>query len=305
MAHVSQSLDVLLDYLRTQQTLGVSHVYLDEPTRVTMRKLFRLGLEKGDAPVPASPVAVAAPAPVASTAADIADLEISDEPAPPEPVVVKELELVSDGSAAQQIEALKAQAECWEPAKTLRSLRETMVFSVGNPDADLMLVGEAPGYHEEHQRQPFVGPAGQKLDGILKAMGVSREDVYISNIVKFRPSAPGQTTNNRKPNGQEVAACLPFMRAEVGIVKPRCIVALGASAAEGLLGLAGVVGRMRGKWYSFEGVPVRVTYHPAYLLHGAAGLKDKRMIWEDMLSVMEKLKLPISDKQQNFFLPKP
>ena len=167
-----------------------------------------------------------------------------------------------------------------------------------------MLVGEAPGYQEEREREPFVGPAGQKLNDILKAMGLSREEVYISNIVKFRPATPKQTTNNRKPTAEEMASCLSFIRAEVEIVKPRCIVALGGSAGEGLLGLSGSVTAMRGKWHDFGGIPVRVTYHPSYLLRSNS-IRDKRAVWEDMLEAMEKLGMPISDKQRGYFATKP
>jgi DNA polymerase len=207
-------------------------------------------------------------------------------------------------TAAARIASLVAQAADWPPARALGTLRDTMVFSTGDPAAGLMLVGEAPGYHEERRREPFVGPAGEQLDKILKAMDLARAQVYISNIVKFRPAMPNQTTNNRKPTAEEMAACLPFVRAEVAVVQPRCIVALGATAAEGLLGLTGAVARMRGRWHEFEGIPVRVTYHPAYLLHAGAGTADKRKIWEDMLEVMARLELPVSAKQRGYFLPK-
>lgn len=223
----------------------------------------------------------------------------------PAPVAAPLVEAPADGSAAQRIAALAKQAENWEPAKRLGTLRGTMVFSTGNPEAELMLVGEAPGYQEEQQREPFVGAAGQKLNEILKAMGLSREAAYISNIVKFRPGMQGQTTNNRKPTLEEMASCISFVRAEVEIVKPRCIVALGGTAAEGLLGLTGSVGAMRGTWHEFSGIPVRVTYHPAYLLHNNSGAQDKRRVWEDMLEVMAKLGLPISEKQRSYFLPRP
>jgi uracil-DNA glycosylase family 4 len=139
---------------------------------------------------------------------------------------------------------------------------------------------------------------------ILKAMGLAREEVYISNIVKFRPATPRQTTNNRKPSPKEMASCLPFIRAEVEIVKPGCIIALGGTAAEGLLGINGSVGSMRGSWHEFGGIPVRVTYHPSYLLRSQSDLSTKRQVWEDMLAVMERLGMPISDKQRGFFLPK-
>jgi DNA polymerase len=268
--------DVLLDHLRAELARGVDHVFLDEDAREALRDLHRrtVAAKKGGGGPVAKPAAV--PAQVTAEGA----------------------------TAAEQIASLRARAENWPPARALGSLRETMVFSTGDPEADLMLVGEAPGHHEERQQEPFVGPAGQKLNDILKAMGLDRGQVYISNIVKFRPAMPNQTTNNRKPTLDEMAACLPFVREEVKVVRPKCLVALGGTAAEGLLGLSGAVGAMRGKWHDFDGIPVRVTYHPAYLLHGKAALGDKRKIWEDMLDVMQMLGLPISDKQRRFFLPK-
>lgn len=226
-------------------------------------------------------------------------------PPEPEPAAVATTLTLGGTTRTEQLDSLRRQAENWVPAKKLGSLRETMVFATGNPEARVMLVGEAPGYQEEREREPFVGPAGQKLNDILKAMGLSRGEVYISNIVKFRPATPNQTTNNRKPTPEEMEACMPFVREEIRIVKPECIIALGGTAAEGLLGLAGTVTSMRGPWHDFEGTPVRVTYHPSYLLQSGGSTNVKRQVWEDMLAVMEKLGLPISDKQRGFFLPKP
>lgn len=179
-----------------------------------------------------------------------------------------------------------------------------MVFAIGDPDADIMLVGEAPGYNEEKEGEPFVGPAGQKLNDILKAMSVKREDVYISNLVKFRPAMPKQTTNNRRPSPEEMAACLPLVMAEISVVQPKIIITLGGTAAEGLLGLEGTVGSMRGKWHELSGIPTRVTYHPSYLLQSGSN-EVKRSLWEDMLAAMEKLGMPVSEKQKAYFLPKP
>lgn len=269
-------------------------VHLDDEAKELLRELHRRGKTA------ARPVAQA------PAAARVAEETPRPEPSAPAaaPAPAPTVSAPAEGSAAQRIAALARQAENWEPARRLGSLRGTMVFSTGNPEADLMFVGEAPGYQEELQREPFVGAAGQKLNDILKAMGLARESVYISNIVKFRPAMPGQTTNNRKPTIEEMASCISFVRAEVEIVKPRCIVALGGTAAEGLLGLTGSVAAMRGKWYEFGGIPVRVTYHPAYLLHNNSGAQDKRRVWEDMLEVMEKLALPISDKQRSYFLPR-
>ncbi len=227
-------------------------------------------------------------------------------PAPePEPQAVAAVLEVSGSTRAGQLDSLRRQAETWAPAKNLGSLRETMVFASGNPEARLMLVGEAPGYHEEREGTPFAGDAGLKLDGILKAMGITREEVYISYIVKFRPATPRQATNNRKSTPEEMAACLPFIRAEIGIVKPACIIAFGETAAAGLLGLDDAVAMMREAWHAFEGTPVRVTFHPSTLLQTTAVSSTKRQLWEDMLAVMEKLEMPISDKQRGFFLTKP
>lgn len=233
-----------------------------------------------------------------------------DPPAAPLPSARKisgpaPLPHIPDGDKATRLAALRERAETWPPAIALGSLRTIMVFASGDPDAELMLVGEAPGHHEEKQREPFVGPAGQKLNDILRAMGLSREAVYISNLVKFRPSLPRQTTNNRKPTKEEMAACRELVLAEISIVRPKLVIALGATAAEGLLGLDGTVASMRGSWHEVNGFPARVTYHPSYLLQSGGSTTAKRALWEDMLVAMERLGLPISEKQQSYFLPKP
>ena len=178
-----------------------------------------------------------------------------------------------------------------------------MVFSTGNPQADIMLVGEAPGYDEERLQEPFVGKAGQRLNDILRAMGIERKETYISNIVKFRPAMPNQTTNNRKPSPEEMASCMPFIEQEVKIVQPKVIIALGGTAAQALLNCELAVSRMRGQFHTYQNIPLRVTYHPSYILHNGQ-TSEKRKLWEDMLEVMKFLNIPISEKQQSFFLPK-
>lgn len=285
---VPNPVDSVIDYLKTANERGQTHVYLDDQARHGLRELYK---RSRNAPAPAP-----SPAPVSPPL-------VTEPVAAPEPAV--SAPLTAEGTnKAEQIAALKAKAETWEPARELGTLRETMVFSVGNPDAQVMLVGEAPGYEEEKQREPFVGPAGRKLNDILKAMGLAREEVYISNIVKFRPATARQTTNNRKPSPEEMASCIAFVQKEIEIVSPKCIIALGGTAAEGLLGLSGSVGSMREKWHDISGTPVRVTYHPSYLLQSGSNNEIKRKLWEDMLAVMEQLGLPISEKQRGFFLPK-
>ena len=205
-------------------------------------------------------------------------------------------------SVEEKLAYLRARAENWAAAKRLGSLRDTMVFAVGDPHAQLVLVGEAPGFDEERLREPFVGKAGQKLNDILRAMRLRREEVYITNICKFRPSmGEGQGKANRPPTDEEIDSCLPLTLAELRAIQPRCIVCLGSTAAKGLLRSASSVGALRGKWWECQGVPVRVTYHPSYLLRNEA-LSARRAVWEDMLAVMERLGMPISEKQRGYFL---
>lgn len=203
----------------------------------------------------------------------------------------------------EKLAYLQQRAQNWKPARALGSLRDTMVFAVGNPHARLMLVGEAPGYDEERLQEPFVGRAGQKLNQILAAAGLPRESVYISNICKFRPSmGPDQGMANRAPSDAEIAACLPIILAEVRAIHPECIICLGGTSAKGLLGSGASVASLRGKWFECQGIPVRVTYHPSYLLRNDT-LQAKRAVWEDFLAVMEHLHLNITPRQRGFFLP--
>lgn len=178
--------------------------------------------------------------------------------------------------------------------------RTQVVFGVGNPNAELMFVGEAPGADEDAQGEPFVGRAGQLLTRIIQAMGFQRADVYIGNVLKCRPDMPPGSTGNRKPRSEEMATCLPWLEKQIELIKPRVMVALGATALEGLLGATGPVGKMRGRWLDFRGIPVMATYHPAYLLRNQSNT-EKRKVWEDMLQVLERLEKPISEKQRRFF----
>jgi DNA polymerase len=179
--------------------------------------------------------------------------------------------------------------------------RKNVVFGVGTPEAELVFVGEAPGMEEDEQGEPFVGPAGQLLTKIIQAMGFSRDQVYIANILKCRPDTPGQTSGNRKPTPTEMATCFPYLREQLQLIQPKVIVALGATAVEGLLGKVGVgITRLRGQWQEWEGIPVMPTYHPAYLLRNQSPA-EKRKVWEDMLKVLERLGRPITERQRNYF----
>lgn len=185
-----------------------------------------------------------------------------------------------------------------------------VVFGVGNIDADIFFCGEAPGGDEEIQGEPFVGRAGQLLTKMIGAMGLKRQKVYIGNILNWRPEMEGRKnktsirqTGNRAPTEEEMSFCLPYLRAQLEVVQPKVIVALGSTAASGLLGFGSFksLGSIRGRWHAFNGVPLMVTYHPSYLLRNASN-RQKRVVWEDLLQVMEKVNLPISDKQRGYFL---
>jgi uracil-DNA glycosylase family 4 len=179
--------------------------------------------------------------------------------------------------------------------------RKSVVFGVGNLDAQLMFVGEAPGADEDVQGEPFVGAAGQLLTKIIQATGLSRSDVYIANILKCRPDTPGQSSGNRKPTSEEMATCIPYLHEQIDLIRPKVLVALGATAVEGLLGKTVGITKLRGNWQTYRDTPLMPTFHPSYLLRNQA-MTEKRKVWEDVLAVMEKLGMSISEKQRNFFL---
>ena len=210
---------------------------------------------------------------------------------------------IPPGSKAARLEQLRQQILPCAKCPHLADSRSHIVFGVGNPEAELMFVGEAPGADEDLQGEPFVGKAGQLLTKIIEAMGFTRDDVYIANVLKCRPDMPPEESGNRKPSPEEMATCLPHLMEQIAIIEPKCIVGLGATAMEGLLGQPVVMRDVRGRWHSFKGIPLMATYHPAYLLRNQS-LSEKRKVWEDMLLVMEKLGCPISAKQRGYFLPK-
>jgi uracil-DNA glycosylase family 4 len=162
--------------------------------------------------------------------------------------------------------------------------RRQIVFGVGNPRAELMFIGEAPGADEDEQGEPFVGRAGQLLNNMIKAMGLRREDVYIANIIKCRP--PG----NRTPERDECDTCSPFLMRQIDVIKPKVIVALGAVAAKTLLAIHAPMSELRGRWYDFRGTRLAVTYHPAFLLRDP---RQKKEAWKDLQMVMQELGLEV------------
>ena len=180
----------------------------------------------------------------------------------------------SKNQKADKLAAIQERVSVCTKCPHLASSRTQTVFGVGNPDADIMFVGEAPGADEDAQGEPFVGQAGKLLDNMLRSLSLARgTNVYIANVIKCRP--PG----NRNPEPDEVARCEPYLQRQVALVKPKLIVALGRFAAQSLLKTEASISSLRGRVHEYQGVPVIVTYHPAYLLRS---LHDKAKAWQDL-----------------------
>jgi uracil-DNA glycosylase family 4 len=183
----------------------------------------------------------------------------------------------------------------------LVAFRHSVVFGVGDPNAELMFVGEAPGADEDLQGEPFVGRAGDLLTKIIQTMGYQRSEVFIANVLKCRPDIPPGQPGNRQPTPLEMETCLPYLREQIELIQPKIMVALGGTAMRGLFGKDEPMHQMRGRWHLFGSIPVMATFHPSYLLRNQA-LSVKRKVWEDMLQVLERLDHPISERQKNYFL---
>ena len=210
------------------------------------------------------------------------------------------------GSKSEMLAALRGPVLACTKCPHLVKSRTQVVFGVGNPEAELMFVGEAPGADEDLVGEPFVGKAGQLLTRIIGVMGFARSDVYIANILKCRPDTPPGESGNRKPTHAEMDVCKPYLLRQIEIIQPKILVALGATAVEGLLGVekAGIT-KLRGTWKEFHGIPLMPTFHPSFLLRPTSEQNaNKRLVWEDMLAVLERLGHEITAKQRGYFLTK-
>lgn len=212
-----------------------------------------------------------APRPMAREAGSPVQVPAGEEPGAEPPSVIQ---------GGTDLASLAAVAETCTRCRLAQG-RQRVVFGAGNPNAELMLIGEGPGAEEDRQGLPFVGAAGELLTKIIQAIAMRREDVYIANVVKCRP--PG----NRDPQPDEVAACRGYLERQIDLIKPRVIVILGKVAAQTLLGTDSPIGRLRGQWFQVRDIPAMVTYHPAALLRNQA---FKRPTWEDMQLVRDRLR---------------
>jgi len=286
-----QLLDATIQHLESLQASGVRHVAVSPETLRALSQPATRVVQTPTAPIPSPVPKAALPKPGEPALPLALPTEVSAADSRP---------VMNPEAKAAAFAELRACALTCVKCPNLASSRKHVVFGVGSINAELMFVGEAPGADEDEQAEPFVGKAGQLLTRIIETMGLQRGDVYIGNILKCRPDTPDQSAGNRKPTPAEMQTCIPYLHEQIDLIRPRVLVALGGTAMEGLLNKTGIT-KLRGHWHTYRGIPLMPTYHPAYLLRNQA-LAEKRRVWEDMLQVMEKLGMPISDKQRKFFL---
>jgi len=298
----------LNDELRRLKAGGQRTVSVTAETLALLQSAVATTAGSPEAAVPARPSETPAPfvtaAPVASVVRRLAAAPVVEiAPIPVSPPVVD----LPAGDKAARWAALRNLVVNHPVCRAHVRPGKKVVLGTGDLDAKIFFCGEAPGADEEIQGEPFVGAAGQLLTKMIQGMGLKREQVYIGNIMNWRPEMPvgpgGVQIGNRPPTPEEMRFCLPFLQAQLEIVQPQLIVALGATAAGGLLGPGTfkTLGEIKGRWHEFGGRPVMVTYHPSYILRNNSN-RSKRAIWEDLLQVMERAGLPVSDKQRHFFL---
>ena len=323
-------LEALLENLRVLKNEGVRDVFVSEEALAALRERVAAACaekERGAAtPVPAR--AASAPkatvpareekaVPAAGAFPPVSSFPREAPPAPPslppeekKPAfdaaisAARAAAVPAVGTNAERLDALRGQMLGDPVCNAHLRKGKHLVFGEGDPDADVFFCGEAPGAEEETEGRPFVGPAGQLLTKMIAAAGLTRDQVYIGNIMKWRPELP-TPYGNRPPTPEEMGYCLPYLAAQLEIVRPRVIVALGLTAVNGLLGFDPDrrIGAMRGRRLEFRGIAVVATYHPSYLLRNAS-VRSKRAAWEDFLAMMEIAGLPVSERQRGYFLPK-
>jgi len=256
---IQEIVEEIRAHVEFQRALGVKTVEIPSPEKRSAR-VAPLSTKK-----PAAPSAQTA----LTTATEIPDQHAESKQAEFKPVTVP-----------ASLEVLRQEIGDCRRCK-LNKDRKTIVFGEGNPKADIVFVGEGPGFEEDQQGRPFVGAAGQLLtDIIVKGMKIKREDVYICNIVKCRP--PG----NRNPEPDEVEACIGFVRQQIAVIRPKVIVTLGNVSTQHLLNTKQGITKMRGIWQEYDGIPLMPTFHPSYLLRSPG---EKKWVWEDIKQVMAKL----------------
>jgi DNA polymerase len=310
-------LKLMQSHLEGRLRSGEKRLWLTLEAADALREIVRMKPRPRPAlPVTAAPVAAPAPVAVEKVVSLRTEPDLPMEPGikpeeHPQRLVLPDAVRsgTMDLAKESRLAAVRAKAELGTAARALGTLRDRMVFGTGSTEAEIVMVGGAPGAEEEAAGEPFAGSSGMLLGKILKAMGLERSKVYLTLLCKYRPKPEAGESGERNLTAEEGASCLEFVKEEIAVIRPRVVVLLGDIPFAGLLGRWGGVMQGRGKFYDLNGIPVMATLDPSYLQEREAdgpeaANAEKRKLWEDMLMVMEKLDLPISPKQRGFFLIK-
>lgn len=302
---MSTDLDPIYEELKRLQLEGLDRVFIEDSTMALLSPVAAPAAQPIVPPVPAIDLQAAMNSghkPSAPATKKVASRKKSASSTTrlPDAQTVE----LPEGNAATQMQWLQHQVENSPVCKERLRQDEKIVFGEGALTADIFYCGEAPSEEDAVVGSPFQGKSGELLTKILSAMGLSRETVYMTSLLKWRPEHD-KPYGNRPPTQDEMEFCLPYLKAQLQIVQPKVIIGLGNATVLGLLGSDRnrKMAAIRGTWQTFENIPLIFTFQPSYLLFNDT-MKTKRMAWEDMLKAMEKVGLPVSEKQQRFFLPK-
>ena len=302
----AEALDILLEELKRQKAAGLRRVSISDESMASLKSLAGVA---PTAPVPVTSAKPAAPSVVARPIAPVAAVR-PVIPVAPKPAVAAMTPVIADapiftlpaGTKAERMQALRQLVEACVETKKHLTVPQRPLLGHGSLEAKVVFVGEVPSLEEMEAGQAFAGASGELLQKILGAAAISPADYYLAPVMVWRPEPPTQY-GKRPPTARELAFNLPYLRAQIDVVAPRIVVALGAQAFEALHGRTPTITQARGQWFDLAGVPLLATFHPNYLLHSPSA-SAKRTVWEDFLLLMEKLGLPISEKQRAFFATK-
>jgi len=297
----AEALDILLEELKRQKAAGVRRVSITADSLTALKALAGTPAAQAT-PAPAKPSAAPAPASIRPAVIPVAAapkpaVVVSAAPIPDAPIFT-----LAAGPKAERLQALRQLIDACAETKKHLSAPQRPPLGHGSLDAKVVFVGEAPTIVEMEAGQAFAGESGELLQKILSAAAINPADCYFVPVMVWRPEPPTQY-GKRPPTAREIAFNLPYLRAQIDVVAPRAVVALGAQAFEALHGRTPSITQARGRWFDLGGVPLLPTFHPNYLLHTPSA-SAKRTVWEDFLLLMEKLGLPISEKQRGFFATK-
>ncbi|MFZ9605555.1 MAG: uracil-DNA glycosylase [Opitutales bacterium] len=303
----AEALDILLEELKRQKAAGVRRVSITADSLAALKALAGTPATPASAPAPAPAKAAPAPAPARPAAASSSAPVAAAAPkpavaAPAAPISDAPIFTLAAGTKAERMQALRQLVEACAETKKHLVAPQRPLLGHGSLDAKVVFVGEAPTIGEMEAGQAFAGESGELLQKILGAAAINQADCYFAPVMVWRPEPPTQY-GKRPPTARELAFNLPYLRAQIDVISPRVVVALGAQAFEALHGRTPTITQARGQWFDLGGVPLLATFHPNYLLHSPSA-SAKRTVWEDFLLLMEKLGLPISEKQRGFFATK-